>query len=88
MRSPNRSPRFRQPQTYINVNQTKIGLIGGGDFAVTDDFIVGANVTLNLSNSVDVTPGFGFSSGGVNLNNFSRSTGSSIDFGIRAAYRF
>jgi acetyltransferase-like isoleucine patch superfamily enzyme len=76
------------PNTKINVNQTKIGIIGGGDFAVSDDFTVGANVTLNLSNSVDVTPAPGFSAGGLNLNNFSRSTGSSIDFGIRAAYRF
>lgn len=57
----------------INVSQTKIGLIAGSDFQVSDDFTVGANVTLNLSTSSNI----------VGL-----PAGSSLQLGIRAAYQF
>jgi hypothetical protein len=73
------------PGTNINVNQTKIGLMAGGDFAVSDDFTIGANTTLNISNSISGNASVPGGSG--SLNDF-QTTGSSLEFGIRAAYRF
>jgi opacity protein-like surface antigen len=66
------------PATNAKIEETKVGIVAGADYALSDNFTVGANVTYNFARNltvegsrVDVTPG-----------------GSNMDFGIRAAYRF
>jgi Opacity family porin protein len=71
----------------LNVSETKIGLVFGTDYAISNDLTIGANFTYNLSRSVNTSGTFGIIDG--NISDFSRSAGgSSLDFGIRAAYRF
>ncbi len=67
------------------VDETKIGLVAGVDYAVSSDFLVGANITYNLSRSTSVSDGNGSR---INLNDIVQSSGNSVDFGIRASYRF
>jgi hypothetical protein len=69
----------------LNLNETKIGLIFGGDFAVSNDFTIGANIAYNLSRSIGASNSIDSSK----LNTeFLRPSGSSLDFGIRAAFQF
>jgi Opacity family porin protein len=70
----------------LNVSETKIGLVFGADYGISDDLTIGANFTYNLSRSVNVSGSLGVDNG--NISNAVQSTGSSLDFGIRAAYRF
>jgi Outer membrane protein beta-barrel domain len=66
----------------LDLTETKIGLIFGGDFAVSNDFTIGANIIYNLSRSL------GISNGNSLTSEFLRPTGSALDFGIRAAFQF
>jgi Outer membrane protein beta-barrel domain len=70
------------PASQATVNETKIGMVVGAETALSDSFMVGANATINFSRSV----------GGTNTNGTTitdiQPRGSSIDFGVRAAYRF
>lgn len=67
----------------LDLTEAKIGLIFGADMAVTKDLDIGVNATYNFSRSISASvqglPGAG---------SFIQPTGSSLDFGIRAAYRF
>lgn len=72
--------------TNINVNQTKIGLIAGTDYEVSDDFTIGASSTFNFSNSI--SGNYSDPNGSQSLNNVAQPSGSSLEFGIRAGYRF
>jgi Opacity family porin protein len=75
------------PGSNLNVSETKIGLVAGADYGVSDNFTIGANVTYNLSNSVNASGSINFL-GIPDIANNVRSTGSSLDFGVRASYRF
>jgi hypothetical protein len=68
--------------TKTNLTETKIGLIFGGDFAVSNDFTIGANITYNLGRSISV------SNSGPNTGEIFQPSGSALDFGIRAAFQF
>jgi acetyltransferase-like isoleucine patch superfamily enzyme len=71
----------------LNVSETKIGLVFGADYGISNDLTIGANFTYNLSRSVNTSGSFGVVNG--NINGVTQSAGgSSLDFGIRAAYRF
>ena len=70
----------------LDVSDTKIGIVAGADYGISDDFSVGASVTYNLSRSVSASGSFGALS--TNVSNFVQPGGSSLDFGVRAAYRF
>jgi Opacity family porin protein len=71
----------------IDVSETKIGLVAGADYGISDNFSIGANVTYNLSRSVNASGSIN-AFGIPNINNNIQSTGSSLDFGVRASYRF
>jgi Opacity family porin protein len=71
----------------IDVSETKIGLVAGADYGISDNFSIGANVTYNLSRSVNASGSINFL-GIPNINNNVQPAGSSLDFGVRAAYRF
>lgn len=75
------------PGSSLNVSETRIGLVAGADYGVSDNFTIGANVTYNLSNSVNASGSINFL-GIPDIANNVRSTGSSLDFGVRASYRF
>jgi Opacity family porin protein len=75
------------PGSNLNVSETKIGLVAGADYGVSDNFTIGANVTYNLSNSVNASGSINYL-GISDIANNVRSTGSSLDFGVRASYRF
>jgi hypothetical protein len=68
----------------ISLDEAKFGLVAGVDYAVSNDFLVGANITCNLSRSLSVSNNGGRTS----LNDEIQSSGNSVDFGIRASYRF
>jgi Opacity family porin protein len=72
----------------LDVRETKIGLVLGTDYAISNDLTIGANLTYNFSRNTNVSGTYGIIDGSVS--DFARSTngGSSLDFGIRAAYRF
>jgi Opacity family porin protein len=70
----------------LDVSETKIGVVFGADYGISNDLTIGANFTYNLSRSVNTSGSFGVING--NINNVVQSTGSSLDFGIRAGYRF
>lgn len=72
------------PDVKLNTNETKIGLVAGADYAVSDNFTVGANVTYNISRSLNGS----VSVGGRSLTDFIQSSGSAVDFGIRFGYQF
>jgi Opacity family porin protein len=71
----------------IDVSETKIGLVAGADYGISDNFSIGANVTYNLSRSVNASGSIN-ALGIPNINNNIQSAGSSLDFGVRASYRF
>jgi opacity protein-like surface antigen len=74
------------PSNKIDVSETKISLIAGADIAVTNDFTLGANVGYNFSRNVNVSvPAL---QGIVSTGELFQPSGSFLDFGIRAAYRF
>lgn len=75
------------PGSKIDVSETKIGLVAGADYGISDNFTIGANVTYNLSRSVNASGSINFF-GIPNINNNVQPAGSSLDFGVRAAYRF
>jgi Opacity family porin protein len=75
------------PGSKIDVSETKIGLVAGADYGISDNFTIGANVTYNLSRSVNASGSINFL-GLQNINNNVQPAGSSLDFGVRAAYRF
>jgi hypothetical protein len=68
----------------LGYNQTDIGLLVGGDYAISDNFTAGVNVVYNFARSGSATLttplGTQIQSGSINGNNF--------DFGINFAYRF
>jgi Opacity family porin protein len=72
----------------LDVRETKIGLVLGTDYAISNDLTIGANLTYNFSRNTNISGTYGIIDG--NVSDFSRSAGggSSLDFGIRAAYRF
>jgi opacity protein-like surface antigen len=70
----------------LDISETKIGLVAGADYGISDNLTIGANLTYNISRSVNTSGSFGFLN--TNINNFVQSTGSSLDFGVRAAYQF
>jgi Opacity family porin protein len=74
------------PGSNLNINETKIGLILGADYVVSNDFTIGANVTYNLSRNLNGTISLGAST--PSIGNIIQSTGNSLDFGIRVGYRF
>jgi Opacity family porin protein len=76
---------FQGADYQLKLDETKIGLVAGVDYAVSNDFLVGANITYNLSRSLSVSNGNG---GRTDLNNIIQSSGNSVDFGVRASYRF
>jgi opacity protein-like surface antigen len=71
----------------IDVSETKIGLVAGADYGISDSLSIGANVTYNLSRSVNASGSINFL-GIPNISNNVQSAGSSLDFGLRASYRF
>jgi Opacity family porin protein len=71
----------------IDVSETKIGLVAGADYGISDDFTIGANVTYNLSRSVNASGSINFF-GLPDISNNVQPAGSSLDFGVRASYRF
>jgi opacity protein-like surface antigen len=74
------------PGSKIDINETKIGLVLGTDYAVSDDFTIGANLTYNLSRSLNGNISLGSST--PSIDNIIQSTGSSLDFAVRVGYRF
>jgi opacity protein-like surface antigen len=70
----------------LDISDTKIGVVAGADYGISDNFSIGANVTYNLSRSVSGSGSFGVLN--TNVNNFIQPAGGSLDFGVRAAYRF
>jgi opacity protein-like surface antigen len=74
------------PGSKLDISDTKIGIVAGADYGVSDNFTIGASVTYNLSRSVSGSGSFGVLN--TNVNNFIQPAGSSLDFGVRAAYRF
>jgi Opacity family porin protein len=71
----------------IDVSETKIGLVAGADYGISDNFTIGANVTYNLSRSVNSSGSINFL-GLPDVSTNVRPAGSSLDFGLRASYRF
>jgi opacity protein-like surface antigen len=74
------------PGSKLDISDTKIGIVAGADYGISDNFTIGANVTYNLSRSVSGSGSFGVLN--TNVNNFIQPAGSSLDFGVRASYRF
>jgi Opacity family porin protein len=72
----------------LDVRETKIGLVLGTDYAISNDLTIGANLTYNFSRNTNVSGTYGIIDGSVSDFARSASGGSSLDFGIRAAYRF
>lgn len=74
------------PGSSVNISETKIGMVVGADYAVSDDFVVGANLTYNVSRSTSGSGTLGDNSG--NISDFIQSNGSSLDLGVRVGFRF
>lgn len=74
------------PGSNINVDETKIGLVLGADYAVSEDFVVGGNLTYNFSQNVSGSARLG--NNAANVSNFIQSNGSSVDLVLRAGFRF
>jgi hypothetical protein len=74
------------PGSNVNISETKIGMVIGADYAVSDDFVVGANLTYNISRSTSGSGTLGNNSG--NISDFIQSNGSSLDLGVRVGFRF
>lgn len=79
----------KQSNTANNIfdfSETKIGLIVGADMAVTNDLAIGVNAAYNFSRSISAAGSGlqGFPTG----RSLFQPAGTSLDFGIRAAYRF
>jgi opacity protein-like surface antigen len=74
------------PNNIFDFSETKIGLIIGADMAVTNDLAIGVNAAYNFSRSISTSGSGlqGFPTGG----SLFQPAGTSLDFGIRAAYRF
>jgi opacity protein-like surface antigen len=74
------------PNNIFDFSETKIGLIIGADMAVTNDLAIGVNAAYSFSRSISASgsgvQGFPTGSG------LFQPAGTSLDFGIRAAYRF
>jgi opacity protein-like surface antigen len=78
--------RSNTPNNIFDFSETKIGLIIGADMAVTNDLAIGVNAAYNFSRSISTSGSGlqGFPTGG----SLFQPAGTSLDFGIRAAYRF
>jgi hypothetical protein len=74
------------PEARVNTSETKIGLVAGLDYGISDSFTIGANATYNFSRSTNTTGSFGGTS--ADISNVVQSGGSALDFGVRASYRF
>ncbi len=70
----------------LNTNETKIGLVAGVDYAISDGFTIGANATYNFSRSLSGSISANGQS--ISVNDFIKPAGSAIDFGIRLGYQF
>lgn len=74
------------PGVTINTSETKIGLVAGVDYAVSDGFTIGANATYNFSRSVSGTGSLNGQT--TNIDSILKPVGSALDFGIRIGYQF
>ncbi len=74
------------PEAKVNASETKIGLVAGLDYGLSDSFTIGANATYNFSRSLSSSGSFRGVSADTSSN--LQSGGSALDFGIRASYRF
>jgi hypothetical protein len=74
------------PQAKVNASETKIGLVAGLDYGLSDNFTIGANATYNFSRSLSSSGSFAGTS--ADISNLIQSGGSALDFGVRASYRF
>lgn len=67
----------------LNTNETKIGMVAGLDYAISDGFTIGANATYNFSRNLTGSVSYG----GEKLP-LQSVGGSSADFGVRLGFQF